>query len=111
MTVNNSGPPIHPLSSFIVIVLDGLWSLLEIGATISIAGILALLPFIMMAGISGFVAVCLVQRFVAQDDWAASVTKGLLMGIVVAIPYFIGVIVGLILLGWAGIHSLSSSKS
>ena len=102
-------PPIHPLSAFVTVVLDGLWFILEVGATISVAALPALLPIIGIAGLSGFIAVSLIQHFVARDDWGASVAKGLAMGIVAAVPYpVLGTVLGGVLLGWAGAQGVES---
>jgi len=102
-------PPIHPLSAFVTIVLDGLWFLLEAGVTMSVAALAALLPIIGIAGLTGFVTVSLIQRFVARDEWGAAVAKGLAMGVVAAAPYpVLGTVLGGVLLGWAGTQGLES---
>jgi hypothetical protein len=47
----------------------------------------------------------MVQRYLAKDEWGASIAKGLVMGIVAGVPYPIaGTVVGAPLLVWAGIH-------
>ncbi len=97
-------PPVHPLSSFVTIVLDWLWTVLEVPATITIA---AVLPIIAASGISCFVSVLLIQRYVARDGWMASIAKGLVMGITAGVPYpVVGTAFGGVLLGWAGIHGI-----
>ncbi len=102
-------PPIHPLSAFVTIVLDGLWFLLEVGATLSVAALATLLPIIGVAGLTGFVTVSLIQRFVARDEWGAAVAKGLAMGVAAAAPYpVLGTVLGGVLLGWAGTQGLES---
>ncbi len=103
-------PPIHPLSSFVTIVLDWLWFVLEVPVTISIAALPALLPIIAASGITCFVSVLLVQRYVAHDDWGASIAKGLVMGITAGVPYpVVGTAFGGVLLGWAGVQRIEMS--
>jgi hypothetical protein len=56
-------------------------------------------------GLLGFAATTLVQRFLANDSWGASIAKGLVMGIVAGVPYPVaGTVVGAPLLVWAGAH-------
>jgi len=98
-------PPVHPLSSLATIAIDLIWGMVEIAATLSIAALLALLPLILTCGAVCFIAVTLVQHYVAHDNWRESIAKGFVMGIIAAVPYSVaGTSVGVILLGWAGIH-------
>jgi len=100
-------PPIHPLSAFVTIVIDGLWGVLEIGETISIAALPALLPTMVAAALTGLIAVSLVQHFVAHENWGPSIAKGFVMGITAGVPYaVVGTILGGVLLGWAGIQGV-----
>jgi hypothetical protein len=51
----------------------------------------------------GFLSTLFVQRYLAKDDWGASVAKGLVMGIIAGVPFPVtGTAIGAILLGWAG---------
>lgn len=98
-------PPIHVLSSLVTIALDIVWSTVEIGATVSVAGIAALPLIIALTGISCFISVTITQHFVARDEWGVSAAKGLAMGIIAGVPYFfLGTIAGGVLLSWAGVH-------
>lgn len=99
--------PIHPLSAFVTIVIDWLWFVVEAPATLSVVGLVALLPIMLVSITMCFVSVLLVQRFVSRDDWGASIAKGVVMGIAAGVPYpVIGTILGSTLLGWAGIHKI-----
>lgn len=87
-------PPIHPLAAFVTIALDGIFFVLEILNPFALIGI----------GFLGFAATTLVQRYIAQDSWGASLAKGLAMGIIAGVPYPVaGTAVGLPLLAWAGV--------
>jgi len=92
-------PPIHPLAAFAIIALDGIFGTFEILDPL-------LLVFACVAvGVLGFSATVMVQRFLAKDDWGASLAKGLVMGIVAGVPYPIaGTVVGVPLLIWAGLQ-------
>ena len=88
--------PVHPLSAFITIVIDRLWSTFEITA---------ISPIILLTFATWFVSVLLSQRFISHDDWGSSFAKGVGMGIVAGVPYsVIGTFSGIVLMGWAGIH-------
>ena len=92
--------PVHPLSAFITIVIDRLWSTFEITA---------ISPIILLTFATCFVSVLLIQRFIEGDDWGTSVAKGVVMGIVAGVPYsVIGTFFGFVLLGWAGVHKIAS---
>jgi hypothetical protein len=102
-------PPalVHPLSAFITIVLDWLWSMVEVPATLSVVALGALLPIMLGSFAMCFVSVLLVQRFVSHDGWGASFAKGFGMGIVAGVPYAVsGTTIGSVLLVWAGAHKL-----
>ncbi len=103
-------PPVHPLSAFVTIVIDWLWTMVEVGATITVAGLLTILPLIIACGATCFVIVLLVQRYVAGDQWGACIAKGLAMGVAAAVPYaVVGTAAGIALLGWAGIHEIEAT--
>jgi hypothetical protein len=99
--------PVHPLSAFVTIVIDSLWFIVEAPATLSVVGLVALLPIMLVSIAMCFVSVLLVQRFVSHDDWGASVAKGVVMGIAAGVPYpVVGTFVGSVLLAWAGVHKI-----
>ena len=99
--------PVHPLSAFITIVIDWFWSMVEVPATLSTVGLVALLPIMLVSMAMCFVSVLLVQRFVSRDDWGASLAKGVAMGIAAGVPYpVLGTSFGTVLLAWAGIHGI-----
>jgi len=98
-----SGPPIHPISAGLTIILDNIWGLGEIAATPTGIGVFILS---IMTGLSGFLGVWAVQRFVAHDSWGKSFAKGVVMGAIAGVPYQVtGTAAGAILLGWAGVNS------
>ncbi len=91
-------PPIHALAALATIALDGLFGIPELAAV----SIPILSPIV---GALGFAATTLVQRFVAKDEWGASLAKGVVLGIVAGVPYPVaGTAVGAPLLIWAGLH-------
>lgn len=91
-------PPIHALAALATIALDGLFGIPELAAV----SIPILSPIV---GALGFAATTLVQRFVAKDEWGASLAKGLVLGILAGVPYPVaGTAVGAPLLIWAGLH-------
>lgn len=97
--------PIHLLSAFVTIVIDWLWVMVEAPATLSGAGLVALLPIMLVSFAMCFVSVLLVQRFVSHDDWGESIAKGVVMGIAAGVPYpVIGKSFGGVILVWAGAH-------
>ena len=90
------------------IVIDWLWFVLEVGTTLTVAGLVALLPIIIVCGATCFVVVLLIQRYVAGDNWGASIAKGLAMGVVAGGSRYCGrgCIIGL---GW-NIQNRDGSK-
>ena len=99
--------PFHPYSAFVTIVLDHLWSMLEVPATLSVVGLVALLPIMLASFATCFVSVLLVQRFVSHDDWGDSIAKGVVLGIAAGVPYsVIGTSFGIVLLSWAAVHKI-----
>ncbi len=91
-------PPIHALAALATIALDGVFAVPELAVfSIPITTV--------VVGALGFSATALVQRFIARDEWGASLAKGLVMGIVAGVPYPVaGTLVGVPLLAWAGLH-------
>ena len=99
--------PVHPLSAFATIVVDWLWSMVEVPATLSVVGLGALLPIMLGSFATCFVSVFLVQRFVSHDGWGESIAKGVVMGIAAGVPYpVIGTSFGGVILVWAGVHEI-----
>lgn len=78
---------IHPGSIVVAVAFDLIWSLFEGGSTASVVGII-LLPF--LAGtifFASFGAVALIQRFSSGDEWGSAISKGLVLGILAAVPF------------------------
>ena len=99
--------PVHPLSAFVTIILDWLWTIIEVPLTLSVAGIVAILPLSLTITVINWLAVTLVQRFVSHDSWGASISKGLVMGIAAGVPYpLTGSALGAPLLIWSGAHAI-----
>ncbi len=102
-------PPVHFFSAMAIIALDMIWGGFEGGAVASILGILAL-PFLsmMIFGIA-FLTVAFTQYYVARDGLGASIAKGLVLGILAAVPFpIMGTAVGVPLLAWSGLKQLES---
>lgn len=88
--------PIHPLAALTVIVLDNVFGWIDF-----VPG--AVLGTSLLVGGIGFVTTLFVQRYLAKDEWGASVAKGLVMGVIAGVPFQVtGTAVGAVLLGWAG---------
>lgn len=88
--------PIHPLAALATIVLDNVFGWMDL-----VPG--AMLGTSLLVGGLGFVTTLFVQRYLAKDEWGASVAKGLVMGVLAGVPFQVtGTAVGVILLGWAG---------
>lgn len=101
-------PPVHLLSTIVTLVLDYIWSVPEVGilalrsSRIVTPGLIILM---LSLGMVCFFAVFLVQIYAAHDKFGPALAKAVVMSIIAAVPYFVtGTIVGIILLGWAGIH-------
>jgi hypothetical protein len=105
-------PPVHPLGAFVTVVLDWVWASLEIPSTISIALLPTLIPLSLVLGLLCLVSVAMIQKFVSNDSWSASIAKGLVMGIAAGVPYpVVGTMVGGPLLIWSGIRGIQSLLS
>lgn len=86
---------LHPGSLLIAVAFDLLWSLPEVGSTLTIWGIILLLFFSITVFVACFIPVTLIQRLGSGDEWSTALLKGLILGILAAIPYsFIGMVVG-----------------
>lgn len=91
--------PIHPLAALATIVLDNVFGVVEILDPLALALTSA------AVGAAGFLTTLFVQRYLAKDEWGASVAKGLVMGVLAGVPFQVtGTAVGVPLLVWAGLH-------
>lgn len=98
-------PPIHALAALATVALDGVFAVPELA-------VLSLPITVVTVGALGFASTALVQRFLAKDDWGASLAKGLVMGIVAGVPYPVaGTLVGVPLLAWSGLQQLRQWSS
>lgn len=88
----------HPLAALALVIVDTLWSLPEFANP-------ALIAFtVPLAFVTVFLSVFLAQRRHNGDARLSALWKGILLGLLAAIPTFItGTPVGLALLAWAGI--------
>lgn len=103
-----SEPPVHYLSALVTIILDWLWGVPELTAEASVVGLVSVPLFMLATGGTCFIAVTMIQHFVAGDGWGKSIAKGLVMGIIAGIPIMVaGTAVGGILVGWAGVGGLT----
>jgi hypothetical protein len=100
-------PPVHYLSSLLTVVLDNVWGLPEMGAAATGVGILGL-PFLSIAtGLSCFLGVFAIQKFVVGDSAGAAFAKAVVMGAIAGVPFQVtGTAVGGLLLGWSGVSGL-----
>jgi hypothetical protein len=91
--------PIHPLAALTTIVLDNIFGWFEI------IDPLALVFTSLSIGAVGFLTTMFVQRYLAKEDWGASVAKGMVMGVLAGVPFQVtGTAIGIPLLAWAGLH-------
>ncbi len=100
-------PPVHPLSALATFLIDGLGTLLELGATTTVVGA-ALVPVIMvLSGAVCFALVAAVERFVSRQSWSRALILGAAVSLLTALPYLcLGGLAGGIALGWAGLYEL-----
>ena len=89
------------MSALATIALDAVWSIGDLTGF--------LIPVISaITGILCFMAVLGIQKSVAKDDWASAFPKALVMAILAGVPFpVLGTATGAMLLGWAGLSSLS----
>lgn len=82
---------LNPGSLIVAVAFDLLWSLPEGALTASWVGIILLPIAIITVFIASFGTVTLIQRYGSLDEWNTALTKGLIIGVLAAIPYsFIG---------------------
>jgi len=87
------------MAALATIVLDNVFGWIEL------VDPLALALTSVSVGAIGFLTTMFVQRYLAKDDWGASVAKGLVMGVLAGVPYQVtGTAIGVPLLAWAGAH-------
>jgi hypothetical protein len=85
---------LHPGSLIVAVAFDLLWSLPEGALTASWVGIILLPIAIITVFIATFATVTLIQRYGSIEGWNTALTKGLIIGVLAAIPYsFIGLAV------------------
>gem|GEM_PF-5440446 len=102
------GPPVHVLSALATVGLDAVWGIIDTASFATGLGILAI-PFLsLITGGLCFISVLAVQRGVARDGWLASFAKASVLAVLAGVPFMVlGTAAGAILLGWAGLSSLS----
>ncbi len=89
--------PVHPLAAALLVFVDNLWNL----ADWAVVDWIVTIP---LSFLTVFAPVVFIQRFLGRDGWGKSFGKGLLLGVLAAVPTSItGTPVGLALLTWAGI--------
>jgi hypothetical protein len=99
ITSHSSEPPIHLLSAIVVLALDWMWTFVEAFAAFTIIGILCFGFLSIISGALAFLAVYLIQYYVAKDSGGEALAKGIVMGLVVAVPFpVIGTLIGVPLL-------------
>mgnify|MGYP001049606553 CR=1 FL=1 len=96
----------------LVIVLDVIWTFPEAGLTVTFVGILCV-PFLsIIAGGLTFATVSLVQYYLDGDSAGQALTKGVVMGIFVGIPYpIMGTLIAVPLAAWAGLKQLNPPQN
>ncbi len=103
-------PPLHPLSALAIVVIDAVSTVVELGATASIVGIVLVPVVVVLSGLLSLGAVVALERYWARQPWKMALVAGVIMGGLTALPFFfVGGLTGLVLLAWAGIHELQKS--
>jgi len=96
----------------VTIALDGVFDAIEIGSTVTVMGLPLIGVTIIASGVTCFVTVSMIERFVSHKDWGEALALGLGMGVLAAVPYvFLGTAAGTLALGWAGLHKLLPPKT
>ncbi|MBM3881066.1 MAG: hypothetical protein FJ387_15315 [Verrucomicrobia bacterium] len=95
-----SGPPVHPLAAFLLLVVDNLWNL---GDWLVLDWIVT----IPLSFLSVFVPTFVIQKTLQRNSFFRALAYALLLGVVAAVPTSVtGTPVGLAILAWTGIHRL-----
>jgi hypothetical protein len=82
---------LHPASLLVAAAFDLLWGVPEGALTASWVGVVLLPVAFVSIFFVCFGAVTAIQRFGSGDEWSGALTKGLILGVLAAIPYsFIG---------------------
>ena len=92
--------PVHPLSVFVTMALDGIWHVFKPDMMKNSLNLL----MIVVIGMICLIAVAMIERFISSQEWAKSLTIGIALGILAAVPYVISPILGTPLLIWSGAH-------
>ncbi len=104
--------PVHWASSVATIIIDGLWSIPEMLAALSVVGLLIVPVLSILSGVCCLVAVLLLQRYMAKESWSAAGVKAVVIGVLAAIPIpFIGTLIGIFLLVWLAAARLSEAPA
>jgi hypothetical protein len=91
------GPPIHPLSAIVLIVVDGLWALED--WAILLWAITIPLSFLLV-----FIPTWLIQRYVKGDTRGKASAYAAFLAVLAAVPTPItGTLMGTLALAWAGL--------
>jgi hypothetical protein len=99
-----SRQPYHPLAAILVIVLDYLWTPVEIGFKVSGIGLIAVPLLIGILAVIALIGVFLVQKFVAYDPVGTAIAKAFVMAVLAAVPFpVMSTVIGGALLAWAGV--------
>jgi hypothetical protein len=94
------GPPIHPLSAVLLLVVDNLWNL----ADWSVLGWILTMP---LSFVSVLVPAFFIQRHLKEDTVGRAVAISLFLAVLAAVPTsIIGTPAGLVVLAWAGMSRL-----
>ncbi len=110
MTDTFPKPPLHPFSALAIVVIDASSTVVELGAAVSIVGIVLVPVIVILSGILSLGVVVALERYWARQSWSAALVAAIVMGVLTALPFFfIGGLTGLVLLAWAGIHELQKS--
>jgi hypothetical protein len=105
-------PPIHPLAAMATIALDAVWGAVDTASTATVVGVLLVPLLVVITSMMAFVSVLAVQKGVARDTWMAAFGKAVVMAILAGVPFpVMGTATGAILLGWAGLSSLTRLPS
>ncbi len=104
--------PVHPLGLMAVLGLDWLWGMIEIGGSLTGAGLVAILPLSLAIGALAALCVGAVQVWVAGDKPGTALAKACALGLLAALPFQVATTaVGAPLLVWSGIRHLRQARA